>query len=77
MVSLQDMKIQLNKCGIPCNIKDFSRKIRDEDELWDDIEKDYQQMEKWMNKRDKVMVSILSTRIMRAVEELMHLTVPR
>lgn len=73
MVTLQDIKIQIEKCGIPCEIKDFSRNIRDEDELWNDIEKGYQQMEKWVKKRDKVMIAVLSTRIGKAAEELMKL----
>lgn len=70
---LQELKIYLEKCGIPCEIKDYSHKKRNKDELWEDIQRDYQQMEKWLEKKDRVMISILSTRIKTSAKKLLQL----
>lgn len=70
MTKLEDIRKELNKNGIPAEIKDYSRKDKTFEELIEDIAEANRDIEKWMQKGDAVMVAIISARIGRLLKEL-------
>ena len=71
-MKLQEIKDGLEKLGIPAEIKDFSRKEEDRDELWKNIEGNLMELKKWHQKKDIVMVAITAASISRDADGIMN-----
>lgn len=60
---LEEIRDNLLQAGIPAKIEDFSPEEKDTESLWEDVAAEIEELKKWEEKRDAVMVAIVVNRI--------------
>lgn len=60
---LEEIRDGLVQAGIPAKIENFSPEEKDTEDLWENVAAEIEELKKWEEKRDAVMVAIVANRI--------------
>lgn len=60
---LEEIRDGLAQAGIPAKIENFSPEEKDTEGLWEKVAAEIEELKRWEEKRDAVMVAIVVNRI--------------
>lgn len=69
---LEEIRDNLLQANIPVKIEDFSPEEKDTEGLWEDVAAEIEELKKWEEKRDAVMVAIVVNRIQRNANKIIQ-----